>query len=86
MSTFEKRRLLEITKNDVDKDKDGGNVPKLEPVKVLSVHCNLAENDINTYQKHYLFLFQINNLEMNISPPFSATMNKVNTEFFSVEV
>ena len=35
-------KLLGSTKKDVDKDKDGEYVPKLEPVKVVLVHCNLV--------------------------------------------
>ena len=38
-------KLLESTKKDVDKDKDGGKVPKLESVEVALVHCNLLKND-----------------------------------------
>ena len=38
-------KLLESAKNDVDRDKDGENAPKLEPVEVDFVHCNLVKND-----------------------------------------
>ena len=37
-------KLLESTKKDVDKDKDGEDVPKLESVEVVLVHCNLVNN------------------------------------------
>ena len=37
MLTLETMRLLGSTKKDVDKDKDGENVPKLEPVEVVFV-------------------------------------------------
>ena len=48
-------------KKDVDKNKDGKNVPKLESVEVLLVHCNLVKND---YQHTIcLLLFQTNNLD-----------------------
>ena len=40
----ETMKLLGSTKKDVDKDKNGEGVPKLEPVKVLLVHCNLVKN------------------------------------------
>ena len=36
-------KLLGSTKKDVDKDKDGENIPKLESVEVALVHCNLVE-------------------------------------------
>ena len=38
-------KLLGSTKNDVDKDKEGENVPKLESVAVVLLQCNLVEND-----------------------------------------
>ena len=38
-------KLLGNTKKDVDKDKDCKNVPKLESVEVVLVHCNLVKND-----------------------------------------
>ena len=38
-------QLLGITKKDVDQDKDGEDVPKLESVKVILVHCNLVNNN-----------------------------------------
>ena len=38
-------RLLGSTKKDVDKDKDVEDVPKLESVEVVLVHCNLIKND-----------------------------------------
>ena len=43
--TPETMKLLGNTKKDVDKDKDGENVPKLESVEVVLVHCNLVKND-----------------------------------------
>ena len=46
-------RLLESSKKDLDQDKDGENVPKLESVVVLSVevvlvHCNLVNKQLLT--------------------------------------
>ena len=38
-------KLLRITKEDVDKDKNGEIVPKVESVEVVLVHCNLVKND-----------------------------------------
>ena len=39
--TPETMNLLGSTKKGVDKDKDGENVPKLERVEVILLHCNL---------------------------------------------
>ena len=33
-------KLLGSTKKNIDQDNDGKNVPKLESVEVVSVHCN----------------------------------------------
>ena len=41
----ETMKLLGSTKKVVDKDKIGENVPKLESVEVILVHCNLVKND-----------------------------------------
>ena len=38
-------KLLASTKKDVDQDKNGGDVPKLEFVEVVLVHCNLVNNN-----------------------------------------
>ena len=38
-------KLLGSTKKVVDKDKNGENVPKLESVEVVLIHCNLVKND-----------------------------------------
>ena len=86
--TRETMRLLGSTEKDVDKDKDGENVPKLESVEVVLVHCNLVKNDYQ-YTSKVLFTFvpnkQFGQL-INISPHSLTMMNTVNTEFSSVEV
>ena len=43
--TPEAMKLLRSTEKDVDKNKNGENVPKLESVEVVLVHCNLVKND-----------------------------------------
>ena len=55
-------KLLGSTKNVVDKDENSEDVPKLESVEVVLVHCNLVKMIINMHQKYYLVLYQINNL------------------------
>ena len=49
--TPETMKLLGSTKKDVDKDKDGENVPKLESVEFVLVHCNLVKNDYQDTSK-----------------------------------
>ena len=86
--TPETKKLLGSGKKDVDKDKDGENVPKLESVEVALVHCNLVKNDYQHTSK-VLFTFvpnkQFGQL-INTSPHSLTMMNTVNNEFSSVEV
>ena len=81
-------KLLGSTKKVVDKDKNGENVPKLESVEVVLVHCNLVKNDYQHTLK-VLFTF-VSNKEfaqlVNISPHSLAMMKTVNTEFSSLQV
>ena len=81
-------KLLGSTKKDVDKDKDGENVQKLEPAEVVLVHRNLFKNDYQHTSK-VLFTFvpnkQFGQL-INISPHSLTMMNTLDTEFSSVEI
>ena len=38
-------KLLGSTNKVIDKDKNSENVPKLDSVEVVLVHCNLVKND-----------------------------------------
>ena len=86
--TPETMKLLGSTKKDVDKDKNGETVPKLESVEVVLVHFNLVRNDYQHTSK-VLFSFapnkQLGQL-INISLHSLTMMNTVNTEFSFVEV
>ena len=86
--TPETMKLLGSTNKVVDKDENGENIPKLESVEVVLVHCNLVKNDYQHASK-VLFSFvpnkQLAQL-LNISPHDFTMMNTVNTEFPSVEV
>ena len=88
MLTPEPMKLLGSTKKDIDKDKNGENVPKLESAETVLVHYNLIKNDYQDTSK-VLFAF-VSNKEFGqliiISPHSLIMMNTVNTEFFSVEV
>ena len=50
----ETMKLLESTKDIIDADKKSENVPKLQSVEVVLVHCNLVNN---VYQQHSRVLF-----------------------------
>ena len=60
--TPETMRLLGSTKKDVDSDKNSENVPKLESVEVVLVHCNLVKNDYQHTLKVLVF-FLTNHLD-----------------------
>ena len=81
-------RLLGSTKKDVDADKNSENVPKLESVEAVLVHCNSVQNDYQHTSK-VLFSFVPNKKFgqlINISSHSLTMMNTVNTEFSFVEV
>ena len=50
----ETMKLLGSTKDTIDADKNSENVPRLENVEVVLVHCNLVNN---SYQQHLRILF-----------------------------
>ena len=76
-------KLLASTKKDADQDKDGEDVPKLESVKVVLVHCNLVNNNYQQASK-VLFTFvpnkQFGQL-INIAPDSLTMLSTTNTEF-----
>ena len=84
----ETMKLLGSTKDIIDADKNSENVPKLENVEVVLVHCNLVNN---TYQQasRVLFTFvptkQYGQL-ISISPQSLVFLKTVNTEFSEIEV
>ena len=81
-------RLLGSTKNDVDADKNGEIVPKLESVELVLVHCNLVKNSYQHASK-VLFSFvpdkQFGQL-INIKQNALIIMNTVNTQFSYIEI
>ena len=48
-----------MQKKDIDSDKNSKNVPKLESVEIVLVHCNLVKNDCQHTSK-VLFSFASN--------------------------
>ena len=84
----ETMKLLGSTKKDVDQDKNGENVPELESIKVVLMHCNVVNN--NYYQAlKVLFTFvpdkQFGQLITNA--PQTLTRSKAtNAEFSFIEV
>ena len=59
----ETMKLLGSTKKDFDQDKNGEDVPKVESVEVVLVHCHVVNNNYQQASKVLLPLCQINNLD-----------------------
>ena len=84
----ETMKLLGSTKDTIDADKNSENVPKLQNVEVVLLHCNLVNN---AYQQHSRVLFtfvptkQCGKLT-NISPHSLVFLKTMNTEFSEIEV
>ena len=81
-------KLLGSTKKEVDKDKDGEDVLKLEFVEVVFVRFNLINSNYQQASK-VLFTFvpnkQFGQL-INISPHSLTMLGTTNTEFSFIEV
>ena len=84
----ETMKLLGSTNYIIDSDKNSENVPRLENVEVVLVHCNLVNN---SYQqaRRVLFTFvptkQYGQL-ISISPHSLAFLKMMNMEFSEIEV
>ena len=76
------------SKKDIDQNKDGEIVPKLETVEVVLVHCNLVNNNYQQASK-ILFTFVPNKQfgQLITIAPHSPTMLKsTNAEFSFIKV
>ena len=81
-------KLLASTKKDVDKDENGENVPKIESVEVVLVHCNVVNNRYQQTSK-VLFTFVPNKQfgQLITISAHSLTMLKTTSaEFQSAEL
>ena len=82
----ETRKLLGSVEKDVDQDKDGKNVQKLESIEVVLVHCNLD----NYQQASKILLNFVPNKQfgqsINKSPHSLPMLNTTNTKFSSIEL
>ena len=82
-------KLLGSTVSKINKEKDGENVPHLEVVEVVLVHCNLVNND---YQQNsrILYTFVPNKAFgslLEISPPNHFFFLKTfNSEFQDIKL
>ena len=86
--TPERMKLLGNSKTKINKDKNGENVPHLEVVELVLVHCNLVNND---YQQNSrtLYAFVPNKPFgglLEISPPNQIFLKTFNSEFQEIKV
>ena len=84
----ETMQLLGSSKRDIENNKDGEIVPKLEIVEVVLVHCNSVNNNHQQASK-VLFTFVPNKQfsQLITITPYSPTMLKTtNAEFSFIEV
>ena len=86
--TPETMKLLGSTESKITKDKNGENVPHLEVVELVLVHCNLVRND---YQQdsRILYTFVPNKTFgslLDISLTNQVFLKTFNSEFHEVKV
>ena len=86
--TPETMKLLGTTESKITKDKNGENVPHLEIVELVLVHCNLVNNDYHQ-DSRILYTFVPNKtfgslLEM--SPTNQVFLRTFNFEFQEVKI
>ena len=84
----ETMKLLGSTKDTIDADKNSENVPRLENIEVVLVHCNLVNN---SYQQalRVLFTFVPNKQYgklISISPHSLVFLKAMNAEFSEIDI
>ena len=81
-------KLLGSTSSIINANKNSENVPRLENVEVVLLHCNLVNN---SYQQHSRVLFTFVSTKrygqlISTSPHSLVFLKTVNTEFSEIEV
>ena len=81
-------KLLGSTESKITKDKNAENVPHLEVVELVLVHCNLVNNDyqqdsriLYTFVRHKTF-----GSLLEISPTNHVFLKTLNSEFQKIKV
>ena len=86
--TPETMKLLGSTENKTTKDKNGENVPRLEVVELVLVHCNLVNNDYQ-HDSRILYAFVPNKTFgslLEISPTNYVFLKTFNSEFQEIKI
>ena len=86
--TPETMKLLGSSENKITKNKNGENVPHLEVVELVLVHCNLVNND-HQQDSRILFIFVPNKSSgslLEISPTNHVFLKTFNSAFQEVKI
>ena len=86
--TPETMKLLGSTVSKINKDNNGENVPHLEIVEVVLVHCNLVNNDYQQSSSTW-YTFVPNKIFgslLEISPPNHVFLKTFNSEFQEIKI
>ena len=81
-------KLLESTESKITKDKNGENVPRLEIVELVLIHCNLLNNN---YQQNSRILYTFFPNKpfgslLETSPPNHIFLKTFNSELQEIKV
>ena len=81
-------KLFGSTENKITKDKNGENVPHIEIIEVVSVHCNIVNND---YQQVSRVLYMLVPNKpfgslLEISPTNHIFLKTFNSEYTEIKV
>ena len=71
-------KLLGITKTKITGEKNGKNVPHLEVVEVVLVHCNIVDD---SYQQNSRILYTF-----VLNKPFGSLLEMFQSEFQEIKV
>ena len=86
--TPETMKLLGSTKNKITKDKNGENVPHLQIIEVVLIHCNIVNNNYQ-YDSRVLYTFvpskSFGSL-LEISPTKHIFLKTFNSEYDKIKV
>ena len=81
-------KLLGSTENEINKDKNGENIPHLEITEVVLVHCDIVNNDYQQDSK-VLYTFVSNKpfgSFLEISPTNNIFLQIFNSEYDEIKV
>ena len=81
-------KLLGSAESKIIKDKNGKNVPRLEVVELVLVHCNLINNDYKQ-DSRILYAFVSNKTFgslLEISPTNHVFLKTFNSEFQEIKI